>query len=436
MSSGNHVGDGRKPAALCAYLRELAGWPDTVVSLNGGGTFEAVHGDYARVLKYETPRPNEYFLVENRSQLRADALLPDGGLAVYHCDTLGSNELQAGTASKHYQCALLQADGRRDLEHGTNTGDAGDLYPARVGIVLSDTSNPSSRRWDGADSGLVIVDISAPGERITFRTGATPVPPTPPPTGTTAAESTASLLIPDAPAGPVESVLELSGAGTIADIRVTVDLLHTFIGDLSIVLRPPTGAPVTLHNRTGGDRDDLRTAWTPAGLPAMRDLVGRPFAGRWTLVVTDHERRDEGRLNRWRIDVEPAPAGGVVQVAGAVPAGGLAIPDDDPVGVSSSVTVADAGTVKRVAVTAEIRHPFIGDLVVELATPANATAVLHNNAGGNRRDLVRTWEAATTPALAALAGSRAAGTWTLRVRDTAPVDVGRLVAWSLRLETQ
>ena len=36
---------------------------------------------------------------------------PSSGLAVYHCDIFGSNELQQGTAENHYQCALLQADG-------------------------------------------------------------------------------------------------------------------------------------------------------------------------------------------------------------------------------------------------------------------------------------------------------------------------------------
>ena len=59
-----------------------------------------------------------------------DRGLPASGLAVYHCDILGSNELQQGTAAKHYQCALLQADGRRDLELNANRGDGDDLFGA------------------------------------------------------------------------------------------------------------------------------------------------------------------------------------------------------------------------------------------------------------------------------------------------------------------
>jgi len=178
MSSGNHLGDGRAPAALCAYLRDLAGWPDQVVTL-GPGTFEAAHGDYARVLKFGTGAPNEYFMVENRSHLGADTQLPSSGLAIYHCDKLGSNELQEGTAAKHYQCALLQADGHLDLEQGANVGDANDLFPARAGVVVSDSTTPSSRRWDRSGSGLVISDIGAPGQVIQFRVGGPAVPPAP-----------------------------------------------------------------------------------------------------------------------------------------------------------------------------------------------------------------------------------------------------------------
>jgi len=91
---------------------------------------------------YETGKINEYFLVENRSQIGLDASIPASGLAVYHCDTLGSNEWQGGTASKHYQCGLLQADGRLDLETNRSMGDEGDLFSRVQGIALSHATRP------------------------------------------------------------------------------------------------------------------------------------------------------------------------------------------------------------------------------------------------------------------------------------------------------
>ncbi|GAA4712273.1 M6 family metalloprotease domain-containing protein [Phytohabitans rumicis] len=435
MSSGNHLGEGRGPAALCAYLRDLAGWPDEVVTLNGPGTFEAVHGDYARVLRYDTGLPNEYFLVENRSQLGADAQLPDGGLAVYHCDTLGSNELQEGTASRHFQCALLQADGHLDLENGINVGDAGDLYPARSGVALADSTNPSSRRWDRTGTGLVISEIGAPGPVIRFRVGGQPTPPAPASTGVTSAATTAVLLIPDDVAAGVDSHLQLTGTGTIAAIRVHADIIHTYIGDLTIELRAPGEGGVVLRDQVGGGTDDLHETWTSATTPALAALVGKPFAGRWTLHVADRARRDVGRLDRWRLEVDPTAPTAVIEVAASIPAGGIAIPDADPAGIASTLTVAQTAVVAGVQVTVDIGHPFVGDLVVDLTGPSGAVAVLHNQTGAGSDDLRRSYDATNVPALAPFAGLGAAGTWTLRVRDVAAQDIGHLRGWTLRLTT-
>ena len=171
MGSGNHLDFGRSPSPVCAYLRDLVGWCDNEEDLQAGGPKTATHGDYNRVLKHRTSKPNEYFLVENRSKMDLDRGLPASGLAVYHCDILGSNELQEGSSAKHYQCALIQADGHRDLEMNVNQGDGSDLYGQTQGVALSAESSPHSREWDGRDSNLIISDISAPGAAITFVSG-------------------------------------------------------------------------------------------------------------------------------------------------------------------------------------------------------------------------------------------------------------------------
>lgn len=178
MSSGNHLDEGRTPAPICAYLRDLAGWCTEQVDLNAGGTFTARHGAYGQALRYSTGRDHEYFLIENRFRTGFDAHLPASGLAVYHCDTRGSNEWEDGTDRKHYQCALLQADGRFDLERtpepprtSADVGDATDLYATVAGVALSLTTTPSSRLWDKTDSGFRIEAIGAPGPEISFVVG-------------------------------------------------------------------------------------------------------------------------------------------------------------------------------------------------------------------------------------------------------------------------
>lgn len=169
MATGNSLAKGRKPCAICGYLRSLAGWIGNEVILNDGGLFSAVHGKYGSIHKYLTNKYNEFFIVENRCRMGLDIALPSSGLAVYHCDIKGSNEWQQGTLKKHYQCYLLQADGANHLENNSNEGDSGDLFTEKEGLVLASSTNPSSQHWDGSDSGLIISKVTDPGRVINFR---------------------------------------------------------------------------------------------------------------------------------------------------------------------------------------------------------------------------------------------------------------------------
>ncbi|WP_292390449.1 M6 family metalloprotease domain-containing protein [Methanosarcina sp. UBA5] len=171
MSAGNHNDSGRTPSPVGTYLRYLVGWCDNVVCLDKPGEYKAEHGDYKTALIFKSRKPNEFFLIENRSQLGLDKYIPSSGLAVYHCDILGSNEWQGGTPTKHYQCGLLQADGHLDLETNRNMGDEMDLYEETADTAISHDTLPSSNLWDGSESGLIISNISAPGQIVTFQVG-------------------------------------------------------------------------------------------------------------------------------------------------------------------------------------------------------------------------------------------------------------------------
>ena len=83
--------------------------------------------------------------------------------------------------------------------------------------------------------------------------------------------------------------------------------------------------------------------------------------------------------------------------------------------------------------TVDIRHPFIGDLVVQLTAP-RAVATLHNRTGAGSDDLRQSYDPTNAPTLSSFAG-HPRGTWILHVRDVPALDTGRLLAWSLRLST-
>lgn len=303
MGAGNHLDFGRSPSPVCSYLRDLAGWCDNETDLNTAGAFQAVHGDYNRVLKFRTSKPNEYFLVENRSKMDMDRALPASGLAVYHCDIFGSNELQAGTAAQHYQCALVQADGRRDLERNANQGDGTDLYDGVQGVALSGETSPHSREWDGRDSGLIISNVSAPAETITFSLGESA------PVGVTAVGSASpNIKIPDNRVAGVTSTLSIDESGTVGQIKVGVNIQHPYVGDLRVVLTSPGGRQAVLHAQLGGASDNLVTTYDSASPGVLTGMIGQSMQGVWSLNVADRARRDVGRLLEWRIELRSSAA--------------------------------------------------------------------------------------------------------------------------------
>lgn len=423
MGSGNHLNAGRTPAPVSAYLRDLVGWCNNEIILNTTPQVMAVHGDYDTVLKYRTNAPNEYFIVENRSKIGLDQHLPASGLAVYHCDTLGSNEFQQGTGQRHYQCALLQADGNTDLEHNVNQGDGTDLFSAVNGVALSHATTPSTRLWSGADSGLVISDVDVPDVRIGFRVGAAAATPT------VRGENLNVMTIPDKNNAGISSTIRIAAGGSVKRLAVDVDITHTYVGDLLVTLMAPGGAKVVLHNRSGASADNLVQRYDSASVTSLASLVGVGAEGDWVLKVSDMEGQDVGTLRRWGLELS-VEASAAAASGEATPR--LAIPDNHPTGVSSSIPIARAGMVGQLKVAIDITHTYIGDLRITLTSPGGRSVVLHSQLGGGQDNLLVTYDsAAPLSPLSALAGQAMQGDWTLRVVDAAAVDVGTLNKWSL-----
>jgi subtilisin family serine protease len=101
--------------------------------------------------------------------------------------------------------------------------------------------------------------------------------------------------------------------------------------------------------------------------------------------------------------------------------------------VSVAVDVTETQPVTEFAVQVDIRHTFIGDLLVSLLPPTGAAVVLHNRSGGATQNLKRTYNATTTAALSRFTGASARGRWTLKVEDKAARDAGQLVSFGLDL---
>ena len=105
--------------------------------------------------------------------------------------------------------------------------------------------------------------------------------------------------------GSASLAVDIGGTAKIGAIKVSVDIEHTYIGDLEVSLKPPTGAAIKLHDRQGGATDNLRRAYDAASTPALAALAGKPAAGTWKLTVKDLEAADTGRLRAFTVEIQP-----------------------------------------------------------------------------------------------------------------------------------
>lgn len=103
------------------------------------------------------------------------------------------------------------------------------------------------------------------------------------------------------------------------------------------------------------------------------------------------------------------------------------LPDNEPTGITSTITVDDASVVFGAEVFVDITHTWIGDLIVTLTSPTGTETVLHNREGGSADDIYETYEVAD------FNGEMAMGDWTLFVSDNAGADLGTLNQWSVTL---
>lgn len=102
------------------------------------------------------------------------------------------------------------------------------------------------------------------------------------------------LSIPDGDAVGVGSSIVIPDNGTLLNLRLELDISHTYRGDLRVTLHRGSEA-IVLHNRSGGSADNLVLDVNPD------EWNGSELAGEYRLVVVDFARYDRGTLNSWRL---------------------------------------------------------------------------------------------------------------------------------------
>lgn len=316
----------------------------------------------------------------------------------------------------HY---ILEVDARGKIIGGEWAPDSRTLHPDFLWVPV--------RAVSGGNPHVRLDRV-----RELLRLSREPVGPAPTPTSGNTIANDVPVTIPDNQAEGVRSVITVpAGSGTVGGLTVQVEIEHTYRGDLRVTLEH-AGRSVTLHANEGGNAQNLTLT------RALAEFDGTPREGAWTLHVADTARADTGRLVRWSLTFHGAQNGGGTTggTGGSTSTGprtyratdpAREIPDNDPNGISMTLTVPDAITIRSLQVGVDVQHPYRGDLVVTVEH-AGRTVTLHDRAGGSADDLVQQFSVAD------FAGMDARGTWTLRVSDRAAADVGRLRGFTITVE--
>lgn len=229
--------------------------------------------------------------------------------------------------------------------------------------------------------------------------------------------SEVNQVVPDR--SSVTNTIKVNQGGAIESIKISVNVEHTYIGDLMVSVKSPSGKTIKLHNRQGGKTDNL--VMTYEG-DTVADYIGENPKGDWTLEVKDMATRDEGTFKSWGIEMRCEQEHSEVF-----------IPEEEDAWLISEQKCSQPGIIEDAKLLVNIEHSYIGDLVVKLRCPDGEEVSLHNREGGSKNNLETTYDLSK---MESLKGKNTQGIWTLMVQDKAPRDSGILKHWKLSFHFQ
>ncbi len=212
-------------------------------------------------------------------------------------------------------CALMvSADPtltRRDVMHvlAHTSTSVGSAQPAVVGSRPFD----HGRGFGIVDAGRAVAAVRAESW-LKVPAAVTPVQ----------AQRTTTQAIPDNNATGITQTVEVAAAARMRCewVELTVNVTHTWRGDLSFELTSPSGRQTRIGHRHFDSGENLN--WTFTSVAHW----GEPVAGTWSLRVVDNSSLDSGMLNSWSVRIRgylhpttvvPAPMVSAVEPAGFVP---------------------------------------------------------------------------------------------------------------------
>lgn len=204
---------------------------------------------------------------------------------------------------------------------------------------------------------------------------------------------------------------------TVKSLKLSVNVSHTYSGDVSLDLTGPNGKTVKVLGSGRGPGKDLKQDFNG---DMFNDFVGIKSKGDWVLKIADNAKSDNGTLVDWSLDWTLANSKKTE------------IFIEDKTDLNSAQYCHQFGAIESISADVKVEHGHIGDLVLVLTAPSGKSITLQDRIGGTGNVLDKTFSAED---LKSLNGENATGKWTMKISDTMPRDSGRLVSWKLNIKT-
>jgi len=155
---------------------------------------------------------------------------------------------------------------------------------SQIKTILSNTARPITSAKCPGGCGPGLIDARA---AVAAAAGTTPPP------GTTYTNNTDVTIGDNTTVNSPVTVSGRSGNAS-ASSSVSVNIVHTYQGDLKVDLVAPDGTLYNIHNRTGAGTDNVIKTVT-------LNLSSEVMNGTWNLRVNDNAAGDVGYINTWSL---------------------------------------------------------------------------------------------------------------------------------------
>lgn len=186
------------------------------------------------------------------------------------------------TDTYHY---ILELDGYGKIIGGRYCTDSTDTHPDFLWAPLRPSTSSSGRNPSvDLDKVRQLLKLSVEGDRDSG--GGT--------TGTSF--NGTGGTIPDNDPSGLTSSINVTGVSGTGGGSVSVDISHTYRGDLRVVLQKDGRDVKVLSDNEGGSADNIVDTFTLTGTE-----LGSSRNGTYTLKIVDSAAEDEGTLNSWKL---------------------------------------------------------------------------------------------------------------------------------------